>query len=357
MQELNLSDPNLQKVIREQPPRRFLPKQPGSVLPANQDTQMEAMSPFMDALTNGGLSHFLINQAAPPDSMTTQNSNKTPSVILKNLTSPTPSQEDEDAIRLADSIPMPVPEDTPIQKGKIITSDKIGSYSADASKNTNYGAYLGALGGGALAMLGNKTDTIIRDDGDVARAMNAADRERIAMLNPKADMQTAQTGLENAKAGVVANAANHAASSTAHAGLGGDVNSALLSGVRSAAATAAAAAPYDQAISGLSKDKQSAEMQQAQLLQQGAQQRFNIDDARTYVDRNNSLSNIMSAMQGGMSTINMLDRFSKDSKANVTLDRAAGTTEEKEIPIESKDFIEPKKRVINQPKQIGGKSH
>lgn len=95
---------------------------------------------------------------------------------------------------------------------------------------------------------GNKTSR--RREQEVNQALKQIDQEREILLrqNPELTAQRQRGVLESGKANAVNVGANAGAGIAASSGLGGDINSAVVAGIKASAPVVQASQPYDQAI-------------------------------------------------------------------------------------------------------------
>jgi hypothetical protein len=149
---------------------------------------------------------------------------------------------------------------------------------------------MGLIGAG-LGKFGNGKDDVQRYGEEFEPRQRQAQNELSSAMDNRVNLQknTAQVGaaqraaLEGARSGAVAQAAMQGAGASAAAGLGGNVNSALISGIRSAAPVMAAGAQYDQAKADTFAQQQQADMGLNQMQTQQAKERANIANMTNYV--------------------------------------------------------------------------
>jgi hypothetical protein len=104
-------------------------------------------------------------------------------------------------------------------------------------------------------------------------------------------------GLQDAKAGAMAQAANIGAGQALGSGLGGDISSEQIAGVKAAAPVMAAAGQFGQAEAGLMAQKANEDAQRNQALIQNQQAGTDIENQRLYLNKQKG-SNWLNAIAG-----------------------------------------------------------
>jgi len=179
----------------------------------------------------------------------------------------------------------------------------------DTTTGGAYAGLAGALGGGLLSMLNNGGNEKKYWEGRTAQAQNTANRELNLATDPEANRRASQLALETAKSGAVQQASNIGATAATAGGLGGDVSSAQLQGIKAAAPVMQTSGQYDTAIAGLQGQKAQEESGKLQQLMAGTQQRFAIDDSANYVQKPSKYSGLLSMIQAGANTGNILNEI------------------------------------------------
>jgi len=147
-----------------------------------------------------------------------------------------------------------------------------------------FGGFLdGGGGSGASADDYNRFGVEFEPVQQQALANNMQDRARLQQQNPEADRRQKAMALREGMSGAMAQAGNIAGGQVAASGLGGDVNSAQIAGIKAAAPTMAAASPFAQALAQGVTEKSQQEAQINQQLQNNTMQGAQIGDMTNYV--------------------------------------------------------------------------
>lgn len=179
------------------------------------------------------------------------------------------------------------------------------------------GALIGAGAGIVNELLGGEDEVVKQKQAwlDEMEARNRANNETIRATNSEANRRGAMLGLNQAKAGAMAQAANIGAGQALGSGLGGDVSSQQIAGVKAAAPVLSAAGQFGQAEAGLMAQKANEDAQRNQALIQNQQAGTDIEKERLYLNKRKG-SNWLNAIAGGTGIWkNIVD----------TLDKSTGT--------------------------------
>jgi hypothetical protein len=179
------------------------------------------------------------------------------------------------------------------------------------------GALIGAGAGIVNELLGGEDEMVKQKQAwlDEMEARNRANNETIRATNSESNRRGAMLGLNQAKAGAMAQAANIGAGQALGSGLGGDVSSQQIAGVKAAAPVMAAAGQFGQAEAGLMAQKAQEDAQRNQALTQNQQAGTDIENQRLYLNKQKG-SNWLNAIAGGTGIWkNIVD----------TLDKSTGT--------------------------------
>jgi hypothetical protein len=183
--------------------------------------------------------------------------------------------------------PQPTATTTDVKgKGDAVTTTGNKLTYTDLIGGSAMGLANAALGSGLFGG-GSSWETIERREKEDLEAMDntRADRERLLNISPEATRQMQAQQIKEAMGGAMSMAANVGAGQAAASGLGGDVSSAQIAGIKSAPNVAAAAGQYGSQLASLYGDKQNAQFQQAQQLDSNANLLSEIANRKSYVDR------------------------------------------------------------------------
>ncbi|HNQ21066.1 MAG TPA: hypothetical protein PKI46_08405, partial [Bacteroidales bacterium] len=184
------------------------------------------------------------------------------------------------------------------------------------------GALIGAGAGILNELLGGEDEVVKQKQAwlDEMENRNRANNETIRATNSESNRRGAMLGLNQAKAGAMAQAANIGAGQALGSGLGGDVSSQQIAGVKAAAPVMAAAGQFGQAEAGLMAQKAQEDAQRNQALIQNQQAGTDIEKERLYLNKRKG-SNWLNAIAGGTGIWkNIVD----------TLDKSTGTHDKKD---------------------------
>lgn len=186
----------------------------------------------------------------------------------------------------------------------------------EALGSTNWtGALIGAGAGIINELLGGEDEIVKQKQAwlDEMEARNRANNETIRATNSEANRRGAMLGLQDAKAGAIAQAANIGAGQALGSGLGGDISSEQIAGVKAAAPVMAAAGQFGQAEAGLMAQKANEDAQRNQALIQNQQAGTDIEKERLYLNKRKG-SNWLNAIAGGTGIWkNILDSMTKST--------------------------------------------
>ena len=217
---------------------------------------------------------------------------------------------DDDALT-----PLNIPTGQQIEKNTANPLEALGSANWT-------GALIGAGAGIVNELLGGEDEVVKQKQAwlDEMEARNRANNETIRATNSEANRRGAMLGLNQAKAGAMAQAANIGAGQALGSGLGGDVSSQQIAGVKAAAPVLSAAGQFGQAEAGLMAQKANEDAQRNQALIQNQQAGTDIEKERLYLNKRKG-SNWLNAIAGGTGIWkNIVD----------TLDKSTGTHDKKD---------------------------
>lgn len=163
-----------------------------------------------------------------------------------------------------------------------------GGKSNAQEDGLGWGAGLFGAGMGALNWYLNrdagKQNEKRRREQEIETGLARADieRSRLENMRPEEIQQVKAMELEKAKDESISAASTVAAGNVANSGLGGDVNSAVIAGIKAAAPTLQAAAPYAQAKANTLTEMERAIEQKNQMLE--SNNRGRMADAYNYTD-------------------------------------------------------------------------
>jgi hypothetical protein len=162
------------------------------------------------------------------------------------------------------------------------------------------GALIGAGAGIVNELLGGEDEMVKQKQAwlDEMENRNRANNETIRATNSESNRRGAMLGLNQAKAGAMAQAANIGAGQALGSGLGGDVSSQQIAGVKAAAPVMATAGQFGQAEAGLMGQKANEDAQRNQALIQNQQAGTDIENQRLYLNKQKG-SNWLNAIAGG----------------------------------------------------------
>jgi hypothetical protein len=215
-----------------------------------------------------------------------------------------------------------------------------GREKVDGKTNTqffsgdNLMGYAGAIAHPLLSLLGNKFGNIggkgqferFREvEVDQALQQNLADRQNLQQQSPEANRLAKANNLQMGKANAVNSAAMSGASAAANAGLGGDMNSALIQGIQQAAPVMQASQGYDQALADTHSQKAQEQAQLNQQLAQSTMDRGVLADMTAYhardgLSRGMQWGNLIPMLLGGQDMgmqVNQMIRGSYKGSADV----------------------------------------
>jgi hypothetical protein len=181
------------------------------------------------------------------------------------------------------------------------TNTTQGNEPKEELGSTNWtGALIGAGAGIINELLGGEDEVAKLQQQwlDQMEARNQANNETIRATNSEANRRGAMLGLQDAKAGAMAQAANIGAGQALGSGLGGDISSEQIAGVKAAAPVMAAAGQFGQAEAGLMAQKANEDAQRNQALIQNQQAGTDIEKERLYLNKRKG-SNWLNAIAGG----------------------------------------------------------
>jgi len=203
------------------------------------------------------------------------------------------------------------------------TNTAQGNEPEEALGSANWtGALIGAGAGILNELLGGEDEVVKQKQAwlDEMENRNRANNETIRATNSESNRRGAMLGLNQAKAGAMAQAANIGAGQALGSGLGGDVSSQQIAGVKAAAPVMAAAGQFGQAEAGLMAQKAQEDAQRNQALIQNQQAGTDIEKERLYLNKRKG-SNWLNAIAGGTGIWkNIVD----------TLDKSTGTHDKKD---------------------------
>ena len=186
----------------------------------------------------------------------------------------------------------------------------------EALGSTNWtGALIGAGAGIVNELLGGEDEMVKQKQAwlDEMENRNRANNETIRATNSESNRRGAMLGLNQAKAGAMAQAANIGAGQALGSGLGGDVSSQQIAGVKAAAPVLSAAGQFGQAEAGLMAQKAQEDAQRNQALIQNQQAGTDIESQRLYLNKQKG-SNWLNAIAGGTGIWkNIVDSMSKST--------------------------------------------
>ena len=198
-----------------------------------------------------------------------------------------------------------------------------GNNPLEALGSANWtGALIGAGAGIVNELLGGEDEVVKQKQAwlDEMEARNRANNETIRATNSESNRRGAMLGLNQAKAGAMAQAANIGAGQALGSGLGGDVSSQQIAGVKAAAPVLSAAGQFGQAEAGLMAQKAQEDAQRNQALIQNQQAGTDIESQRLYLNKQKG-NNWLNAIAGGTGIWkNIVD----------TLDKSTGTHDKKD---------------------------
>lgn len=202
--------------------------------------------------------------------------------------------------RLQSNSPQTIDDDHLAQTSTPTTQDITDNIGETLGATNWTGALIGAGAGIVNELLGGEDEMVKQKQAwlDEMENRNRANNETIRATNSESNRRGAMMGLNQAKSGAMAQAANIGAGQALGSGLGGDVSSQQIAGVKAAAPVMAAAGQFGQAEAGLMGQKAQEDAQRNQDLINNQNAGTNIESQRLYLNKNKG-TNWLNAIAGG----------------------------------------------------------